>query len=219
MSWSMKSVHLTQLRGASSFGSLVSNRRPTLFPSPVKLRTRTWADASPRSEHRRYLAFIDGSGSIRDRNLWHSRSPSARRCAADRPTARQQSFAPNQSTRASHRPVDRCFVGPRTSSPLGADLARSPTAHTAWKHCHRADRTSPVRRRRHTPATMRCIAVATGGKGRRRLCHRRTPNFDLRRRVLDARTACNTRVGRVVATGSGGPWSTSATERSRRLRL
>jgi hypothetical protein len=36
--------------------------------------------------------------------------------------------------------------------------------------------------------------------------------------VLDARTTCNTRVGRFVATASGGPWSTLTTERSQRLR-
>jgi len=69
-----------------------------------------------------------------------------------------------------------------------------------------------------TPATMRCIALATRGKVPR-------PCVISAHRISTCYTRFSTRAQRAtlawVASSrrSGGPWSTSATERSRRLRL
>jgi hypothetical protein len=245
MSWSMKSVHLTQLRGPSSVGSFVSNRRPTLSwlaggsfvreirPMLHRRRAPRHARRSPRSLPRtprvprcidRWIRLHSRSKSLAismtKRHVRRNRRDTDR--LSDRPTlgegGRSGRSGQNARPKLRHRTVDRCFhaCAPRRCSEEISHALRRRTRPgiTVIEQTARAlFVVGGTRPQRCAASPWQCAAR------RLRMCHRRTPNFSVLRRVLDERIACNTRVGRVVATGSGGPWSTSATERSRRLRL
>src|ERR1041384_44209 len=92
-------------------------------------------------------------------------------------------------------------MGPPPSSPLVGDLARSPTAHTvSLSSSKQHERCSASTARARNDALHR---LGNARQGASALCHQRTPNFYLLHQVLDERAACNTRVGRVVATIRG----------------
>jgi len=200
----MKSAHLTQLRDASSFGKL-------------RLESPSNASLAGGSFVREFRPMLHHTRSLGGPGIHHCiRSIPDRKSLALSMTQKEWGGEALGRSFASH---GRAML--HGAAHLVAVRRRSRTLSDGShgrKSCQRADSTSAVRCRRHAPATMRCIALAARGKVPR-------PCVISAQRISTRYTRFSTRARRATLAGvassrrSGGPWSTSATERSRRLRL